>query len=41
MEAEFYLEAWLYCVKHNISINRIKKVGWRKWVVFAAKPEEV
>lgn len=39
MEAEFYLEAWLYCVKHNVPINLIKKVGFRKWVVFNVKPE--
>ena len=31
----FYLDAWNYCVKHNIDIKRIFRYDWKTWEVKA------
>lgn len=28
---DFYLDAWAYCLKHKIPLNRIKKNSFRTW----------
>jgi hypothetical protein len=31
----FYLDAWNYCVKHNIDIKKIFRYDWKTWEVRA------
>jgi len=29
----FYLEAWLYCTKNNVSMANLKKVGIQSYIL--------
>lgn len=33
MQFSFYLEAWLYCRSHKISVKKIVRVDWDTWAI--------
>lgn len=32
-EFSFYLDAWLYCIKNSISLDKILRKNWDVWKV--------